>query len=90
MKLNSHQIQFGLIALQWFSLIVHPSCGFPTWPAFFLLPQNFFICVLFYDFYRKAYSTDKKFKVGDKNVKLTNGVHKTTEKFHLDYGKTID
>ncbi|CRK86866.1 CLUMA_CG000692, isoform A [Clunio marinus] len=57
-------IQFGLMALHWFTLIIAPDCGYPKWFSFFMLPQNFFIFILFYDFYRKTYF--KKTEVNNK------------------------
>jgi hypothetical protein len=43
------------MALHWLALRVSPDCGYPKWLTFFMLPQNFFIFILFYDFYRKTY-----------------------------------
>jgi hypothetical protein len=43
------------MALHWLALRLSPECGYPKWIAFFMLPQNAFIFILFYDFYRKTY-----------------------------------
>lgn len=43
------------MAVHWLALMLSPECGYPKWFAFFMLPQNFFIFILFYDFYRKTY-----------------------------------
>lgn len=56
----SLQIQFGLMALHWLALLVASDCGYPKWFAFFMLPQNFFIFFLFFDFYRKTYNKPTK------------------------------
>lgn len=45
-----------MMALHWLVLRLSAECGYPKWLAFFMLPQNFFIFILFYDFYRKAYN----------------------------------
>lgn len=50
-------VQFGCMAIHWLFLRLSSECGFPKWIAFFMLPQNAFIFILFYDFYRKAYGT---------------------------------
>lgn len=49
-------VQFGLIALHWSMLLFVPDCGFPLWPTMILIPQNLFMFLLFYDFYRRAYN----------------------------------
>lgn len=56
-------VQFGLIALHWMMLLIVPDCGYPRWPTMILVPQNLFMFLLFYDFYRKAYGTTKAIKI---------------------------
>lgn len=52
------------------------SCGFPKWPAGVMIPQNFFMLSLFYDFYRKAYYPKKKSTTnGYSNHSTTNGTN---------------
>ncbi|XP_063704312.1 uncharacterized protein LOC134833792 [Culicoides brevitarsis] len=52
-------IQFGMIALHWIVLLfkpwLKPDCNFPCWPTFIIVPQNLFMFLLFFDFYRKTY-----------------------------------
>lgn len=55
------------MALHWLVLRLSDDCGYPKWLAFFMLPQNFFIFILFYDFYRKAYN--KKPEVTESGTK---------------------
>lgn len=62
------------MALHWFALIMSPDCGYPKFIAFFMLPQNFFIFILFYDFYRKAYSRKSEVTVSVKRTESNNNV----------------
>lgn len=56
-------IQFALMALNWFLLLVSADCGYPKWIGYVLLPQNFFVTTLFIDFYIKMYMRKKTTKV---------------------------
>lgn len=56
------------MALHWLALRLSPDCGYPKWLTFFMLPQNFFIFILFYDFYRKTYH--KKSEVDETSLKF--------------------
>lgn len=102
-KLNliniSLQIQFGAIALHWLSLFYSADCGFPKWIAMIIFPQNAFMFVLFYDFYRKAYrkkpakkidelaaEVEKKFM--DENNNLDDKLNEA-KKFKLSFEKTL-
>lgn len=62
------------MALHWLLLRLSPDCGFPKWLAFFMLPQNAFIFILFYDFYRKAYGTKKVDNEVSKKADLNSDV----------------
>lgn len=89
------------MALHWLALTVSPDCGYPKWFAFFMLPQNFFIFILFYDFYRKAYNkqpevTESKSKL-DSNNNISEGesselkdTMQERKRKVLDFDKTID
>jgi len=70
-------IQFGLMALHWLTLLISPDCGYPKFVGLFMLPQNFFIFILFYDFYRKTYY--KKLEVTESGVKTELNNNKTAE-----------
>ncbi|XP_074036567.1 very long chain fatty acid elongase 7 [Leptinotarsa decemlineata] len=41
-------------------LLLKPSCKYPKLISFFFVPQNFFMLLLFADFYRRAYFSKKK------------------------------
>lgn len=86
-------VQFGLMALHWLALLISPDCGYPKWFAFFMLPQNFFIFILFYDFYRKAYNKKPESTVTvDENnnfVESENSKVKKEKKELLNFEKTI-
>lgn len=66
------KIQFGLMAIHWLALMASPECGYPKFIAFFMLPQNFFIFILFYDFYRKAYHKKSQVESSESMVDLNN------------------
>lgn len=57
-------VQFFLIMLHYTQLAWVEDCGFPVWTAAVMVPQNFFMIVLFgefyYDTYIKKKSTDKE------------------------------
>jgi hypothetical protein len=88
------------MALHWLALRLSPDCGYPKWLAFFMLPQNFFIFILFYDFYRKTYNksevtaievkSDKNNNNGDdgKSAKVKDNV-KWEKSKALNYEKTF-
>ncbi|KAG5673655.1 hypothetical protein PVAND_003683 [Polypedilum vanderplanki] len=70
-------IQFGMMALHWLFLLQSKDCGFPKFISFFMLPQNAFIFILFYDFYRKAYGNKKKTseeEISIKKPELNNNI----------------
>ena len=48
-------VQFFLIILHYAQLAWVEDCGFPFWPAYIMIPQNFFMIILFGDFYYKTY-----------------------------------
>lgn len=48
-------VQFFLIILHYGQLAWVKDCGFPLWPAYIMIPQNFFMIILFGDFYYKMY-----------------------------------
>lgn len=54
------QVQFACIALHSLQLVFQPSCRYPKFTVGVIVPQNVFLFFLFYDFYRKAYSSNKK------------------------------
>jgi hypothetical protein len=81
------------MALHWLALLVSPDCGYPQWFAFFMLPQNFFIFFLFYDFYRKTYLV-KNPETSENGVKVESKVEEKPKinrekKEFLNYEKTI-
>lgn len=45
-----------MMALHWLFLCLSPDCGYPKFITIFMLPQNAFIFILFFDFYRKTYA----------------------------------
>lgn len=62
------------MALHWLFLRLSSDCGFPKFVSFFMLPQNAFIFILFFDFYRKAYSVKKPTIDDLKKYELNNNV----------------
>lgn len=52
-------VQFFLIGWHDVQLFWVKDCGFPLWPAYFMLPQNIFIIILFGEFYYKTYFKKK-------------------------------
>lgn len=60
-------VQFGFISLHWLQLIFQPDCTYPKFTVGVIVPQNVFLCLLFYDFYRKTYTKgwQKKGSGGD-------------------------
>jgi hypothetical protein len=89
------------MALHWLALTLSPDCGFPKWIVFFMLPQNFFIFILFFDFYRKTYNKKPNPEViesGSKNdlnnneggkAKLNDITKKEGKMPVLNYDKTF-
>ncbi|XP_049955822.1 elongation of very long chain fatty acids protein AAEL008004-like [Schistocerca serialis cubense] len=51
--------QFMMITVH-ASQLLFRDCGYPQWVGYIVVPQNAFMFVLFYDFYRKAYCGEKK------------------------------
>jgi hypothetical protein len=63
------------MALHFLFLLITPDCGFPKFISFFMLPQNAFIFILFFDFYRKAYGKKApQTEVAAKKFDLNNNV----------------
>lgn len=56
-----------------------PECGYPKFIAFFMLPQNFFIFILFYDFYRKAYNKKPELENNEVTADLNNNIKSEVE-----------
>lgn len=48
-------LQFFIFILHSVALLLSPDCGYPKFTAAVFIPQNTFMLILFYDFYRKAY-----------------------------------
>ena len=69
------------MALHWLALLVSPGCGYPKWFAFFMLPQNFFIFFLFYDFYRKTYQKKPEIQANGTNNEANSKNKYEQEKF---------
>jgi hypothetical protein len=61
-----------MMALHWLFLRLSSDCGFPKFISFFMLPQNAFIFILFFDFYRKAYG--RKAPIAEEKIELNNNV----------------
>lgn len=55
-------LQFMILFLHHVALVMTPNCGYPKWVAGAFLPQNFFMMILFMDFYRKTYMKKEKTK----------------------------
>lgn len=49
------QVQFGFISAHYLQLLLQPSCTYPKFTVAVIVPQNAFLCLLFYDFYRRTY-----------------------------------
>lgn len=56
-------IQFFLITLHYAILLFQPNCNYPKWVVGVLLPQNFFMFMLFGDFYYKMYIKKPNVKI---------------------------
>ena len=41
-------------------ILFQENCNYPKWAVCLFLPQNFFMLLLFLDFYKKAYLSPKK------------------------------
>ncbi|XP_054276683.1 uncharacterized protein LOC128995690 [Macrosteles quadrilineatus] len=52
-------LQFFILILHSVALLASPDCGYPKFTAAVFIPQNTFMLILFYDFYRKAYLNKK-------------------------------
>jgi len=74
-------IQFFLIALHDLQLFWE-DCDYPVWPTYIMVPQNFFMFILFADFYYKAYIKKKPVaktmttKINGISVDISNGKQK--------------
>ncbi|XP_072758486.1 very long chain fatty acid elongase 7 [Anoplolepis gracilipes] len=67
-------VQFLLIILHYVQLTWVEDCGFPFWVVYIMVPQNFFMIVLFGDFYYKTYIKKRSaVKVVSKKTE-TNGI----------------
>ncbi|XP_046679322.1 elongation of very long chain fatty acids protein AAEL008004-like [Homalodisca vitripennis] len=55
-------VQFLVFILHSVVLLLVPDCGYPRFTAGVFIPQNTFMFILFYDFYRKAYFNKKSTK----------------------------
>jgi len=42
--------------------VFEPDCNFPRFIILFAIPQDIFMFILFWDFYKKAYVKPKKIK----------------------------
>ena len=65
-------VQFFLIIIH-YSQLAWEDCGFPFWPAYIMVPQNFFMIILFGDFYYKTYIKKQTIKVVPKKTEK-NGI----------------
>lgn len=63
-----------MMALHWLSLILSDDCGFPKFTSFFMLPQDAFIFVLFFDFYLKTYVYKKAKTEDTKKYESNNNI----------------
>ncbi|CAB3246108.1 unnamed protein product [Arctia plantaginis] len=52
--------QFAMLFVHHFAMLLKRECAFPSPPAYILLPQNFFMLLLFSDFYYRSYFKSKK------------------------------
>ncbi|KAL5243516.1 hypothetical protein ACI65C_010926 [Semiaphis heraclei] len=55
-------VQFVIAGLHAFITIFEPDCDFPKIIMLLAIPQDIFMFILFFDFYRKAYIEPKKIK----------------------------
>ncbi|KAL0277861.1 UNVERIFIED_CONTAM: hypothetical protein PYX00_004992 [Menopon gallinae] len=58
-------IQFLMIIIHFGFVLVNPYCTYPRWVVLVFIPQNVFMFILFWDFYKKAYLRPKKTPVAD-------------------------
>lgn len=77
-------VQFFLIALHFSFLIFQPNCPYPKFTAGVLVPQNFFMFLLFGDFYLKEYVKKKPVKKITKVNDKTNKVSVITNNDNVD------
>lgn len=61
-------IQFGLLMIHFVVLAWVEDCGFPKWISAVFIPQNFFMMVLFGEFYYKTYIKKPAPKVSQNGV----------------------
>ncbi|GJQ85709.1 hypothetical protein Trydic_g13399 [Trypoxylus dichotomus] len=61
-------LQFCIAFLHSMQLLVY-DCGFPRWSTIFTLPNAIFFYYLFSDFYKKAYTPDKKSDKNDNEIR---------------------
>ncbi|KAK2580403.1 hypothetical protein KPH14_006154 [Odynerus spinipes] len=80
--------QFWTILVHYSTAILTKDCAFPKWPLIIFIPQNFFMLILFSDFYYKTYIKKSPSKVdqngvssktesNENGVELSNGKSKT-------------
>ncbi|EEB15719.1 elongation of very long chain fatty acids protein, putative [Pediculus humanus corporis] len=53
-------LQFMAIIFHFTKILFQENCNYPKWAVCLFLPQNFFMLLLFLDFYKKAYLSPKK------------------------------
>ncbi|CAH2045625.1 unnamed protein product, partial [Iphiclides podalirius] len=53
-------VQFTILLIHFFVLVVANDCSIPRQPAYILIPQNLFMVILFGDFYYRTYVKPKK------------------------------
>ncbi|CAH0391947.1 unnamed protein product [Bemisia tabaci] len=70
-------VQFFMIAFHSSLLLIQPKCDYPRWVPLVMIPQNGFLFLLFFDFYKKAYMNKKPEDMKISNGKVANG--KVTE-----------
>lgn len=53
------QVQFAFLLIMFGQVIISKDCNYPKWIAILFVPQNFFMFILFGDFYYKTYIKKK-------------------------------
>ncbi|CAL7952340.1 unnamed protein product [Xylocopa violacea] len=69
--------QFCVILVHFVMLMLSEDCGFPKWVAAAMIPQNFFMIMLFGDFYYKAYIKKPKSNKNGVSTEVANGKAKS-------------
>ncbi|XP_022128975.2 elongation of very long chain fatty acids protein-like isoform X2 [Pieris rapae] len=79
-------LQFLIMVLHMGCIVFIPDCAYPRWISAVFLPQNFFMLILFVDFYIKTYikqsKTESKEEKVEKNIEHTE-IQRLIESRHV-------